>query len=126
MQARLEEAKLETLYAGLRSINSREAALNKQAVEAEKLKSARTVTGGDLQLFSSYQFGMKEEQKRIDKVRTECKLRIEAQLAAVTGKRREVKLLEKLKKQKFEKWEKEMFKEIDQQAEEAYLSKWNR
>ena len=53
---------------------------------------------------------MKEELKRMDKTRAECRKRIDAQLAVLTVKRREVKLLEKLKEQRFEKWEKEMFK----------------
>jgi flagellar export protein FliJ len=125
-QALLEEAKLEGLYAGLRAIDSREVAMIKQSVEAEKtLRSTPSVTGHDLGLFNSYRQGMKAEQKRIDKVRAECRARIEGQVAVVMVKRREVKLLEHLKKQKFEKWEKEMFKEIDQQAEDAYLAKWN-
>jgi flagellar export protein FliJ len=126
MQARIEEVKLEGLYAGLRAIDSREVVVTEQGAQAEKaLKSQASVTGHDLELFNSYQLARKDEQKRIDKVRAECRLRIEAQLAIVTVKRREVKLLEKLKEQRFEKWEKEMSKEIDQQAEETYLSKWN-
>ena len=68
---------------------------------------------------------MKEEQKRMDKSRAQYRTDIDAQLAVVTMKRREVKLLEQLKGQRFEQWEKEMFKEIDQQAEEAFLAKWS-
>jgi flagellar export protein FliJ len=125
-EARLEEAKLENLYAGLRAIDAREVVLIRQRVESEKaLKSARSVTGSDLESFSRYGAAMKEEQKRMDKTRAECRKRIDALLAVLTAKRREVKLLEKLKEQKFETWEKEMFKELDEQAEEAYLSKWN-
>ena len=125
-QARLEEAKLEGLYAALRAIDTREVALIEQGVHSEKaLKSAASLTGHDLEVFSSYRQAMKEEQKRMDKARAECRKNIDAQLAVVMVKRREVKLLEKLKEQKFEKWEKEMFKEIDQQAEDAYLAKWN-
>ena len=86
---------------------------------------ACSATGDELQTFNAYGLAMKEEIKRMDKTRAECRKRIEAQLAVVTAKRREVKLLEKLKEQRFEKWEKEMLKEIDSQAEEAYLSKWN-
>jgi len=37
-----------------------------------------------------------------------------------------VKLLEHLKEKRHEKWEKEMFKEIDQQADEAYLAKFGK
>jgi flagellar export protein FliJ len=124
-QARLEEGKLEALYAGLRALDAREAVLIRQRMESEKtLKFAKSVTGFELELFGSYGLALKEEQKRMDKTRTECRKRIDAQLAVVMVKRREVKLLEKLKEQKFEKWEKEMFKEIDQQAEDAYLAKW--
>jgi flagellar FliJ protein len=125
-QQRLEEIKLETLRAGMRAMDAREAALIQRRVQSEKaLKSAASATGDELQTFNAYGLAMKEEIKRMDKTRAECRKRIEAQLAVVTAKRREVKLLEKLKEQRFEKWEKEMLKEIDSQAEEAYLSKWN-
>jgi len=126
IEQRLEEIKLETLYAGLRAMDTREAALIQKRVQSEKsLKSAASATGEELQIFNAYGLAMKEEIKRMEKTRAECRKRIEAQLAVVTAKRREVKLLEKLKEQRFEKWEKEMFKEIDNQAEEAYLAKWN-
>lgn len=125
-QARLEEIKLESLYAGLRAIDTRETALVQQRAQSENaLKSAASVTGEDLAAFSAFAVAMKQEQTRLEKARSECRKRIDAQLAVLTAKRREVKLLEHLKEQRFEKWEKEMFKEIDQQADEAYLSKWN-
>jgi flagellar export protein FliJ len=125
-QARLEEIKLERLYAELRAIDTREVALIAQRVQSEKaLKSSTSVTGQDLELFSSYQIGMNKELKRMDKSRGECRKFIDAQLAVLTVKRRDVKLLEHLKEQRFDKWQHEMFKEVDQQAEEAYLSKWS-
>ena len=127
MQARMEEIKLEAMYAELRAIEAREVALIQQVVESENaLRAASSVSGFDLELFDSYRHAMKDQQKRMDKARAECRTKIEAQLAALTGKRRDVKLLELLKEQRFEKWEKEMFKEIDQQAEEAFLAKWIR
>ncbi len=126
MQARLEEIKLEALYAELRAIDTREVALIQQSVQSEKaLRAAASVTGFDLELFDSYRHAMKEEQKRMDQARAGCRKKIDAQLQVLTMKRRDVKLLEHLKERRFEKWEKEMFKEIDQQAEEAYLAKWN-
>ncbi len=125
-QARVEEAKLEGLYAGLRAIDHCEVALIQRRAQAEKaLKSAASVSGEDLQSFSAWGLAMKEELKRMDKTRVECRKRIEAQLKVLTAKRREVKLLEQLKEQRLETWEKEMEKEIDQQAEEAYLARWN-
>jgi flagellar export protein FliJ len=127
MQARVEEVKLEALYAELRAIDTREVTLIQQKVQAEKtLKSAKSVTGFELEVFDSYRVAMTEDQKRMDKARADCRKRIDAQLAVLTAKRRDVKLLEHLKETRFEKWEKEMFKEIDQQAEEAYLAKFGK
>jgi len=78
-----------------------------------------------LQLFGAFGLAKKEEQKRMDKTLVECRKRIEAQLKALTAKRREVKPLERLKERRLETWEKETEKEIDQQAEEAYLAVWS-
>jgi flagellar export protein FliJ len=125
LQARLEEIKLEALYAELRALDAREAASIQLKVQSEKeLKSAKSVTGFDLEVFDAYRQALKEDQKRMDKARADCRKRIDAQLALLTIKRRDVKLLELLKERRFEKWEKEMFKEIDQQADEAYLAKF--
>ena len=127
MQARLEQVKLEALYAELRAIDTREVALIQEKVQSEKaLKSAASVTGFDLELFDTYRRAAKEEQKRMDQARADCRKRIDAQLALLTAKRRDVKLLEHLKDRRFEKWEKEMFKEIDHQAEEAYLARFGK
>ena len=125
LQARLEEVKLEALYAELRALDAREAASIQLKVQSEKeLKSAKSVTGFDLEVFDAYRKALQEDQKRMDKARADCRKRIDAQLAVLTIKRRDVKLLEHLKEQRFEKWEKAMFKEIDQQADEAYLAKF--
>jgi len=126
MQARAEEIKLEALYAELRAVDIREVALIQEKVLSEKaLKSATTVTGFDLEVFDTYRLAVKDEQKKMDQARAGCRKRIDAQLAVLMVKRRDVKLLEHLKERRFEKWEKRMFKEIDQQADESYLAKWN-
>ena len=113
MQARLEEIRLEGLYAELRAIDTREIALIAQRAQSEQsLRAAESVTGFDLELYDSFRHSISEEVKKIDKIRAACRQRIDAQLQILTSKRRDVKLLEKLKQQRFEKWEKEMFKEI--------------
>lgn len=126
-QARVEEIKLEALYAELRAIEAREVASIQERVQSEKaLKGAPSVTGFDLEVFASYREALKEEQKRMDKARADCRKRIDLQLQVLMVKRREVKLLEHLKERRFEKWEKEMFKEIDRQADEAYLARFSK
>lgn len=127
LQARIEEIKLEALYAELRAIDTREVALIQNRVEAEKdLRAAKSVTGLELETFSSFQAASNQEQKRMDAARANCRGRIDKQMAVVTLKRRDVRLLEKLKEQRFEAWEKDMFKELDQQAEDLYLGRWGR
>jgi flagellar biosynthesis chaperone FliJ len=104
MQARVEEIKLEALYAELRAIDQREVALIQEKVQTEKaLKSAKSVTGFDLEVFNAYLLATKEDQKKMDKARADCRKRIDAQLAVLTTKRRDVKLLEHLKERRFEK-----------------------
>jgi flagellar export protein FliJ len=126
MQSRVEEIKLESLYAELRATDTREAALIAQKAQSEKaLRTEKSVSGFDLELFATFREAMAIEHNRLQQARADCGKRIDVQLAVLVVKRREVKLLEKLKAQRFEKWENEMFKEIDQQAEEAYLAKWN-
>jgi len=126
MQARLEEIRLEGLYAELRAIESRDSAVALEGEMSEKaLKAAPSVTGFDLELFGSYRSSLREERTRIEKIRAECRQRIDAQLRVLAARRREVRLLEKLEEQRLEKWEQEILKEIDQQAEEAYLAKWD-
>lgn|SRR5487761_1964217 len=127
MQARVEEIKLENMYAELRAIDAKEVALIQQSLQAEKaLRAQQSVSGFDLELFGAHREAMKTERQRMDNARAACRDRIDAQLQVVTAKRRDVKLIEHLKEKRFHAWEKEMLREIDQQAEEAYLAKWKR
>lgn len=127
MQARAEEMRLENLYAELRAIDAREVALIQESLRAEKsLRAQASVTGFDLELFGARREAMKQERSRLDKARADCRRRIDAQLQVVAAKRRDVKLLEHLRDRRFEAWERNMHREVDQQAGEAYLAKWNR
>ena len=87
------------------------------------VKTRRTT---DLEVFDAYRLSTQEDQKKMDKARADCRRRIDTQLGVLTTKRRDVKLLEHLKERRFEKWEKDMFKEIDQRADEAYLAKFGK
>jgi len=127
LQARVEEAKLEKIYAELRAVDARENAMRQQRAEAGKAMQAVTsAMGSELAMLGQFDQAFIEERKRMDKIRVECRKRIAMQFNVLMKKRRDVRLLEKLKDQRFEVWEKEMWKEIDQQAEESYLSKWSR
>lgn len=125
-QARVEESKLETLYAELRAIDSQQHALNIERDAAEKSVAARGATGTELARLGEFRRFTVAERTRLEKLRAECSQRISAQIQVVATKRRDVKLLERLKQQKLIAWNHEMNREIDAQADEAYLAKWNR
>ena len=126
-EARIEEAALERLYAGLQAIDMREALLNEERAQSEKavLRQSST-TGAELASLDGFKRFIVAERFRIQRLRTECHKKISAQLHVVTLKRRDVRLLEKLKDERLKTWNVGLAHEIDQQAEESYLAKWNR
>lgn len=125
-QARIEELKLEALYAERRAIDLREAALHQEREAAEKAVASRGATGADLARLAEYRRFAVAEHTSLEKQRADCVKRIAAQIQAVTEKRRDVRLLERLKQQKLLAWNHQMLIELDAQADEAYLAKWNR
>lgn len=125
-QARLEEAKLETLYAELRAIESQQQTLDRERDAAEKNVAARGATGAELARLGEFRRFTIVERTRLEKVRAEVSGKIAAQIQVVAAKRRDVRLLERLKQQKLIAWHRELGRELDAQADEAYLAKWNR
>jgi flagellar export protein FliJ len=125
-QARVEESKLETLYAELRSIDSQQHALDREREAAEKTVAARGATGTELARLGEFRRFTIIERTRLEQLRGEVSRKIAAQIQVVAAKRRDVRLLERLKQQKLIAWHRELGRELDAQADEAYLAKWNR
>jgi flagellar export protein FliJ len=126
-QARIEESKLEQLYAELRALDGRVSALNEERAASEQtMLAASSSFGEELAALDTFQRFTVAEQGRLAAKRAECTQRIAAQMQAVAVKRRDVRLLEKLKEQRLRTWQADLSREIDAQAEEAYLAKWNR
>jgi flagellar export protein FliJ len=126
-QARIEESKLERLFTELREIDARVTELNEERTGSEMaLIAAPSNTGADLAALGAFQRFAIVEQGRLAVKRAECAQRIAAQTQAVVARRRDVRLIEKLKERRLETWRADFGREIDAQAEEAYLAKWNR
>lgn len=126
-QARVEESKLEQLYAELRGLEARALALNEERAASENaLLAASSSFGEELAALDRFQRFTVAEHARLAAKRTECTRRIATQMQAVTAKRRDVRLLETLKKERLGMWRAELGREVDAQADEAYLAKWNR
>jgi flagellar export protein FliJ len=127
IQGRLEEAKLEQLYHQVRGIEAHQQALIQERAESENATVAAPSTTG-LQLaalgkfrhFTTVQHGLLEQQ------RAECAKLAAAQVQVLTAKRREIRLLERLRERRLDRWTADLDREIGAQADEAYLARWAR
>jgi hypothetical protein len=125
--ARIEESKLERLYAELRAIESSEAALVAERTRSERaLAEAASHTGAELAAHDTFRRFAVNEHTRLEQRRAECKKRISEQIPVVAQKRRDVRLLEHLKEKRHLDWQRDLAREIETQAGEIYLAKWSR
>ncbi|MGH9559147.1 MAG: hypothetical protein ACRD30_07890 [Bryobacteraceae bacterium] len=126
-QARIEESKLERLYAELRAIDAQDAVLREQRSQSEKsVLSASANTALELSALHSFCRFAVAEHTRLEHARADCAKRIAAQIQAVASRRRDVKLLERLKDQRLARWQADLSREIDAESDEAFLAKWSR
>ena len=125
-QARVEESKLEALYAELRAIDAAARGLDQEREAAEEKVAARGASGFDLARLGDFRRFSIAERTRLEQRRADCSRRIAAQIEAVAASRRGVRLLERLKQQKLTAWNQELSREIDARADETYLAKWKR
>jgi hypothetical protein len=124
-QARLEESKLERLHAERRAIEAREAALKEELAASERaLIAAPSATGFEMAALDAFRRYTIAERGRIAHALADCGKRIAAQLGVVTLRRRDIRLLEKLKDRRLKAWEVELTRETGRQADETYLAKW--
>ena len=126
-QARLEQSKLERLFAELAAIDARRKALREEAAESERrLCSGPEASGFELAALDTFRRYAFLEQSRLMQRRADCEKRIAAQMQTIAAKRRDVRLLELARERRYHRWQAEAEREIDRQAEEIYLAKWKR
>jgi hypothetical protein len=125
-QEQLEEAKLEKLHAEARALEFRRKTLDRERGHAAAaVTRAGTVTGFDLAALDAYRRSAANQASRLAASRLELDGRIAAQLQEVAGRRRDVRLIERLREQKFETWRKEFLREVEREAQETHLAKFN-
>lgn len=126
VQARIEESKLEGLYAERRAIETKIADLLEERRRSDEAAHTSAVTGAELAAADAFRRFSVAEHTRLDRKSVECSQRIAAQMQVVAAKRRDVKLLERLKQQRLIAWTGDFHREIDAQAVESHLARWNR
>jgi flagellar biosynthesis chaperone FliJ len=125
VQVRVEESKLQTLYAELRAIDSKKTALLSARAESEQaLLASPSATSQELSALDAFRRHVVAESTRLEHARMDCQKRLSAQMKIVAGKRRDVRLLDRLKDDRLQAWQSAYAREIDAQAGEAYLARW--
>jgi flagellar export protein FliJ len=122
-QAEIEEAKLETLHAELRGLESNLMIVRNDVQKSHRaLVLSRAATGAELSALDSFRRSAAMQCAHLETAILGCRQRIATQLGVITQRRREFKLLEKLNDRKLTAWRADYARELDQQADELYLA----
>ena len=125
-QCKLEEAKLDRANFELRALEQQLAQLVQDRDAARRdLVATDGRTGAEFQALEPYRAASEAQGIRGARIAADLRLSIAAQMQVVTERRRDAKLLERLREQQFKAWSEAAAKEVEQQAEESYLSRWN-
>lgn len=125
-QLALEDAKLEKLFSEKTLIEQSRELLERESQESAVAVSRSTaITASDLQALDRFRRYVAGQRSVFAAKVADCERRIAAQHGACTEARRKVELLDKLKEKKLKSWNEELAREIEAQAQEAYLAKWN-
>ena len=126
-QARMEEAKLENLYGELHGIDARVAAVLAARAESDAAAAnAASMTGAELAAVGEFRRYSVAEHTRLDRLRTDCAKRIAQQIQVVSAKRRDVKLLDRLKQQRLAAWTADFHRELETEALDSHLARLRR
>ncbi len=125
-QVRIEEARLENLHAELHQVKAREAAIQAECEEAQTaLATAASVTGVEFAALEHYRRAAANQSARLLQARMDVNRRIAQQMQTVAQRRRDARLLERLRERRVSEWKYAFDRETQQQAEEAFLARWN-
>ena len=124
-QARIEAAKLARLNTELLTTEKQQKNLiGEFDRQREVLVRAESHTAFELTMFDEYRKSVVIDWAKLEQIRTQTRARILKQIDVVSAKRRDLRLLERLHDRRHTEWSVELSREIDQQAEEAYLTRW--
>jgi flagellar export protein FliJ len=125
-QQRLEEVKLEGIHAEVRLIDAQAAALEGEWNALQLLPVPGGFSSLELAARDQFRKHLTREQQRLADVRRAVEKRLDDQKNELTRKRRDVKLLEKIRQRRWEAWNRAATNEIDLQAAESALFRWTR
>lgn len=126
-QVRVEQTKLEPILKELRMLEDRATAVQRERGESERaVIQSRSSMGLELGALEYFRTASTAKSAKLGKDVSERRERIRAQREVIALKERDVRLLEKLREDRFNEWRREQEREVDQQAEESFLGRWNK
>jgi len=126
IEAQMEELRAERLHAELHAIEtSRENLRIERETTAAHLRAVGSATGTELAALDNFRRHVDAERARLERERVDCEKRVAAHMRVLTAKKRDVKILEHLRERRLTAWTAELNRETEQQAAEAFLSRWS-
>jgi flagellar export protein FliJ len=125
-QLAVEEARLQQLFSEKSLVEQRRALLEKEGQESASLVTrAASIQANELQAIDAFRRYVIAQRSAIRTLLTECDRRIAEQQGKLMEARRKSELLARLKEKKWKTWNAELAREIETQAGEIFLAKWN-
>jgi flagellar export protein FliJ len=127
LQVQIVESELERLHAEHHATQSRMISLTAdRATFQVDLIATKHLDGTDLGAFNAFLNHSRDEHFRMHQALSVYAAKIKAQMEVVSDKRRDVRLLEKMRERRAEAWSVELSREIQQLAEDTHLGRWKR
>jgi hypothetical protein len=124
-QARVEQAKLQQMLGELRQLEERASAIQQERGDSERaVIQSRSSLGLELAALQHFRTSSTAQSAVLAREGSAHRERIRVQREVAALKERDVRLLEKLREDRFEVWRRAQEHDIDQQAEEAFLGRW--
>jgi hypothetical protein len=124
---RLEQIKLEGMMNELRQLEGQSALVQGERESAQRaVIQSPSNLGLELAAFELFRTASANRSAALSREGVACLERIRVQREVVSLKERDVRLLEKLREDRWKAWGVEENREVDRQAEESYLGRWKR
>lgn len=123
-QVRLEEAKLEQMQAGIRAVEQKIKQLAEEREQARhQLYSSKGATAAEFHALEPYRAASEAEGARLTKAVADTKQAAAAQMQVIVDRKRDAKLLERLREKQHQSWSTAAAAEVEQLAEDSYRAR---
>ena len=122
MQVKIEQSKLQHIYAELQGVEARIDLIQRERAACETaIMAARSATGLELAALDNFKHASEDERKKLERLAEQVRKRIGAQLELIAVKQRDARLLEMLRDRKLLEWHTTLSRQVDAEAGELHL-----